>query len=179
MGLSILIDYKETAMIDMYDEEIEKALLVRMHEHQAAKQVAERKLAAARNVVVEEEEAIAHWQFAVEDYRKAHGLPARSTNPSPVLEAEFAHMGPTELVQYWADKYDDEVVVKDLAKVAVNAGVFPNYRHGSSTIYAVVKRKGFEKLGPGHFKRIHTSRKILVPSASSEPIVVSSSHKAN
>ncbi len=140
-------------MTDIYDERIEEAIASRLHEHEATKLVAERKMEAVRNEIAVEERAVEHWKFALEDYRKSHGLSPQSPSPSPVLEAEYSHMGPTELVQHWADKHGGEVVVKDLAKVGVNAGVFSSYRLGSSAIYAVVKRKKYVRVGPGHFKK--------------------------
>ena len=143
-------------MSDIYDEKIEQVFTSKLHEHEAATLAAERKMEAARNEMIEAEQAVEHWRFVLQDYRKSHGLSPQPPNPSPVLEAEYSHMGPTELVEYWANKHDGEVVVKDLTKVAVNAGVFSDKRHGASMIYAVVKRKGFKRIGPGHFKKADT-----------------------
>ena len=136
----------------MYDEKVEQAMLERLHACEAEKQVAERKLEAARIVVMEREEATAHWRFVLEDYRRVHDLPMQGPYHSPVLAEEYAHMAPTELVYYWASKHDGEVVVKDLAKISMEAGIFKEYRFASSSIYSVAKRKHFTKLGPGHFK---------------------------
>ena len=168
-------------MTGVYDENVEHAIRERLHEHEAAKQAAERRLIAAQNTIEEEDRAIANICFALEDYRKAYGLPPRSDKPSPVLGAEYSHLGPTDLVQYWAGKHGGEVIVKNLARVGIDAGMFPNLRHASSTIYAVLKRKRFEKVGPGHFKKMQTSmqpqegggKNIPLPVASSEPIIVS------
>ena len=140
-------------MAAIYDEKVEQAILELLHKHEAAKQAAQRKLLAAQSAIAMEDQAIAHLRFALEDYRGAHGLPSRPNTPSPVLEAEYSHLGPTDLVQYWADNHGGEVIVKDLARVAINAGMYPNYRQAASTIYAVLKRKPFDKVGPGHFKR--------------------------
>ena len=139
------------AMIDMYDERVEEVILSKLHDHEAARHSAERRLEAIRNEIMEEDRAVEHWRFVLQDYRKSHGLPVRPSNPSPVLEAEFYAKGPTELVQYWADRHEGEVVVKELAKVAFNAGLFSKYRNASSSIYAVVKRKGYKRVGPGRF----------------------------
>ena len=170
-------------MSDIYDEKMEQVIASKLHEHEATRLAAERKMEAARNEMFEAEQAVDHWRFALEDYRRSHGLPPRPLNPSPILEAEYSHMGPTELVEYWANKHDGEVMVKDLTKVAVNAGVFSDRRHGSSMIYAVVRRKGYRRIGPGHFKKMPTSmhtqegggKNISLPAASSEPIIVSAS----
>ena len=170
-------------MYDIYDEKIEKVITSRLHEYEAVKLAAERRMEAARHEITEAEEAVNHWQFVLEDYRKSHGLPSQASTPSPVLEAEYSHMGPTELVEYWANKHDGEVVVKDLAKVAVNSGVCSDRRIGASMIYAVVKRKGYTRIAPGHFKKMQTSmqtqdrsdKNIPMPVASSEPIIISAS----
>ena len=170
-------------MTGVYDENVEQAIRERLHEHEAAKQAAEQRLIVVQHTIEEADRAIAHISFSIEDYRKAHGLPPRSDKPSPVLSAEYSHLGPTDLVQYWADKHGGEVVVKELARVAKDAGMFPNYRQAASSIYAVLKRKSFEKVGAGHFKKIQTSmpiqngegKSIHLPVASSEPITVSAS----
>ena len=140
-------------MLDIYDEKMEQLIASRLHAYEAARLAAERNLEAARNEMIEAEQAAEHWRFALQDYRKSHGLPPQHPNPSPSLEAEYSHMGPTELVEYWADKHDGNVVVKDLINVAVDAGVFKKRRHGSSMIYGVVKRKGYSQVAPGHFKK--------------------------
>ena len=144
-------------MTDIYDENVEQAIRERLHEHEAARQAAEQKLLIVQHTIEEADRAIAHISFFLDDYRKAHGLPPRSDKPSPVLAAEYSHLGPTDLVQYWADKHGGEVIVKDLARVAINAGMFAQYRHAASSIYAVLKRKPFEKVSPGYFKRIENT----------------------
>ena len=136
----------------MYDEKVEQAILERLHECESEKQTVERKLESARFALVEKEEAIAHWQFALADYRKAHDLPMLPYH-NAVLSEEYAHMAPTELVYYWADKHNGEVIIKGLAKAAIAAGIFKNYRTASSSIYSVLKRKNLIKVGPGHFKK--------------------------
>ena len=161
-------DNKVTAMFDIYDEKIEQVITSKLHEHEAATLAAKRKMEAARNEMTEAEQAVEHWRFALQDYRKSHGLPPQPPNPSPVLEAEYSHMGPTELVEYWADNHGGEVIVKDLARVAMNAGMFAQYRLASSSIYAVLKRKPFKKVSPGCFQRIENThsgndRNIAIP----------------
>ena len=141
-------------MTSVYDERIEEVIASKLHEHQAAKAAAERKLEAARKEMIDAEQAVEHWMFVLQDYRKSHGLSPHPPSPNPFMEAEYSHMGPTELVQYWAYKHGGEVIVKELAKVAVNAGVASSYRLASSAIYAVLKRKNYVKVGPGHFKKL-------------------------
>ncbi len=140
-------------MFDIYDEKMEQLLRSKLHEHETAILTAERKMEAARNEMIEEEQAAEHWRFALQDYRKSHGLSPCPSSPSPVVEDEYSRMGPTELVEYWANKHDGEVVVKDLTNAAFAAGAFSDRRHGGSMIYAVVKRKGYKRVGRGHFKK--------------------------
>ena len=137
----------------VHDDKVEQAIVSRIHAHEAAKQAAERQLNAAREAVARAERAVSNWRFALEDYRTACGLPAKSDVVSPILANEYSAMGPTELVEYWAEKHDGLVVIKDLAKEGVKAGIFPTYRHGSSAVYAVVKRKAYDKVAPGCFRR--------------------------
>ena len=144
-------------MTGVYDENVEQAIRERLHEYEAARQAAEQRLITVQHTIEEVDRAIAHISFFLEDYRKAHGLPPRSDKPSPVLASEYSHLGPTDLVQYWADKHRGEVVVRELARVAVNAGMFAQYRHAASSIYGVLKRKPFEKVSPGYFKRIENT----------------------
>ena len=135
------------------DVDLEEIFVDKLYEHEHALRELEVRLAAIQEEMAEERKAVEHWTFAYTDYMKSRGLSPRNLTRNTVLEPEYAHMGPTELVQYWSDKHAGEVVVKDLAKVAVNARMFPNYRYASSSIYAVVKRKGFVKVGPGHFRK--------------------------
>ena len=136
-----------------YDQKVEQAIIARLYECEIEKQAAERKLEAARVIVMERDEAIAHWRFALGDYRKAHDLPVHTNYRSPVVAEEYALKTPTEFVYCWAEKHDGHVVVKDAAKAGIEAGIFMEYRIASSSIYSVAKRKNFTKLGPGHFQR--------------------------
>lgn len=137
--------------------DLEGIFVDKLYEHEHALRELEVRLAAIQEEMAEERKAVEHWTFAYTDYMKSRGLSPRDLTRNTVLEPEYAHMGPTELVQYWADKHDGEIVVKELAKAAVDARMFPNYRHASSSIYAVVKRKGFVKVGPGFFVRAKQS----------------------
>ncbi len=141
-------------MADVYDENVEQAMLARLHAHEADRQAAERRLANVRAVIEYAGQGIAHWQFVIDDYRKSCGLPSKAWLVSPILEETYSGMGPTELVLHWAGKHDGEVVIKDLAKESVKAGVFPTYRQASSAIYSVLKRKPFTRVGPGHFRQL-------------------------
>ena len=164
---------KEAIMndIEVYDEKVEQVILARLHKHKETKRSAEMKLYVIQREITEANEAIVHAEFFLDDYRKAHGLDPMVYVANQMISPEFAHMGPTDLVQYWANEHNGEVVIKDLSKVAVNAGIFPNYRNASSSIYAVVKRKGFKKVGPGHFKKMSQNNGHIesIPLANQRP----------
>jgi hypothetical protein len=165
---------KEAIMndIEVYDEKVEQAILARLRKHKETKLLAEMKLDTIQRELIEADEAFVHAQCFLDDYRKAHGLSPMSYATNQMIPSEFGHMGPTDLTQYWADGHDGEVVIKDIAKVAVNVGIFPNYRHASSSIYAVVKRKGFKKVGPGHFKKMQTSMQTQEQGGKNIPLPV-------
>ena len=145
----------------MFDAKVEQAMLERLHACEAELQGAEYKMEEVRRVVQEKEQKVAAWQSSIDDYRCAYDLPVQ-LDVSPVLSAEYSTMGPTELIRYWAAKHDGDVVVKDLARAAVSAGVFTSTRQASSNIYAVLRRKGYEKVGPGHYRQLSTQPAIFV-----------------
>ena len=141
-------------MITVYDEEVERTIRERLYAHEAAKQSAEREVVVAREVIEEEDEAISHLWFVLADYRRMHGLRACSGAVSPVLAAEYGHLGPTELVERWADGHGGEVRVKELAGICMDAGAaFRDVWSAYASVYAVLRRKNFVKLGPGRFAR--------------------------
>ena len=166
-----------------FDERVEQTLLELLHTYETAKRDAERKLMRAREEVEEKEQSIIHARFMIDDYRKQCGLPVQPSYRSPMLTDEYTNLGPTELVDSWADQHDGEVIVKELTQVGLAVGTFGKYRNGASAIYGVLKRKPYKKMAPGHFKKIHTSmpiqneddKNIPLPVVSSEPIIVSAS----
>ena len=163
-----------------FDEKVEQTLLGLLHTYETAKRDAERKLMRAREEVEEKEQSIIHARFMIDDYRKQCGLPVQPSYRSPMLTDEYANLGPTELVDSWADQHDGEVIVKELTQVGLAVGTFEKYRNGASAIYGVLKRKPYKKIAPGHFKKIQTSmpiqngnsENIPLPASSFEPIVV-------
>ena len=162
--------------IEVYDEKVEQVILARLHKHKETKRLAEMKLDAIQREITEANEAIGHAGFFLDDYRKAHDLPPMAYVANQMIPPDFARMGPTDIVQYWADNHGGQVIVKDLAHVVINAGMYPDYRHAASTIYAVLKRKPFDKVGPGHFKRqeFHTpvnGHSLPLPTAISMDVV--------
>ena len=137
----------------MYSKTVEQALVGYLVKHEKGKHRAEEKLIEARHEIEREDQAIAHWQFAIDEYRKDHRQPADKHCISPTLEEEYGRKTPTELVEHWANKHDGEVVVKELTRVGLRVGAFKKYRNGASSIYSVLKRRKYEKVGPGHFRK--------------------------
>ena len=168
-----------------FDEKVEQTLLELLYAHELERRDAERKLLRAREEVEEKEQAIIHARFMIDDYRKRCGLPVQIAHHNPMLNDEYANLGPTELVDCWADQHDGEVIVKELTHVGLAVGTFTKYQNGASAIYSVLKRKPFKKLSPGHFKKIQTQTSMLIqngdsenippPASSFEPIVVATS----
>ena len=166
-----------------FDEKVEQTLLELLYTYETAKRDAERKLIKAREEVEDKEQAMIHARFMINEYRKQCGLPVQTTHRSPMLNDEYANLGPTELVDYWADQHDGEVIIKELTHVGLAVGTFTKYRNGASAIYAVLKRKPYKKIAPGHFKKIQTSmplqngdgKNMPLPVANSDPIIVSAS----
>ena len=165
-----------------FDEKVEQTFLELLYTHELERRDAERKLIRAREEVEEKEQAIIHARFMIDDYRKQCGLPVQIAHRHPMLNDEYANLGPTELVDCWADQHDGEVIVKELTHVGLAVGTFTKYQNGASAIYSVLKRKPYKKLSPGHFKKNQTQTSMLIqngdseniplPASSFEPIVV-------
>ena len=138
----------------MYDELFVKTALKRLHELEQAKEAAQIRLTTAQAEINEVNEAIDAYRLVVNRERKEAGIPPKPFEHSPVLESEFKRLGPTELVEYRANKHDGNVVVKDLTKAALAAGKFKKYRNAYSAITSVLKRKNYEHVGEGHYRKI-------------------------
>ncbi len=144
---------KMTVQADMHSEAVIVELQALLRQQETERQAAERKMVEARDTVAANEQAIAHIQATIDMYREKHGLPIPKDEQDPVLASEYARMGPTALVKTWAGRHNGEVMVKDLTKVGLKAGVFQKYRNGSSSIYSVLKRGPYEQIKPGHFRQ--------------------------
>ena len=132
---------------------LEQALVEYLEKHEKVKQRAEERIIEARQQILDADQAIAHWQFVLDDHRKASGQPINKHCISPTLDEEYGRKTPTELVEHWANKHDGEVVVKELTRVGLRVGAWKKYRNGASSIYSVLKRKKYDKVGPGHFRQ--------------------------
>ena len=144
----------------MYTNTTEQDLIQLLQDCQTERQAAERKLQAARETLAEKEQAEQHCQFTLNHYRKMRGLP-QQLDPSPALSNEYSSMTPTEVVVHWAQKHDGLIVVKELVKDVVQAGMFANRRVAASNIYGVIKRKEYVKVEPGQY-RPPNSNPVLV-----------------
>ena len=132
----------------IYEEKVEAAIRERLHFHHAARQAAERRDADGEAEALEEEDAVAHLNFVLDDYRRLHGFRGRSGAVSPALAREYGHLGPAELVEYWASKHGGWVVVKELAAVAMDAGgAFRDDRSAYAQPVCGSEAKGFRE-GP-------------------------------
>ena len=145
----------------MYNEVVEREVLAKLREHEQAKQAAQRRITTAEAEVEEANQAIEAYRFVLNDYRKQAGISPMAFEHSSVLEAAFKHLGPTELVDYWARRHGGDVVVKDLTKAALAAGKFKKYRNAYSAITSVVKRKKYEYVGEGHYRKRSNGKEIF------------------
>lgn len=146
----------------MYDKAVERGVLETIHELQMARQRAERRLEADRQEFEEAGRGIASAEDFLKAYRRLNDQPVQ-VDPIPVPNQEYTRMGPVDLVEHWATLHDGEVVVKDLTKAALAAGVFTHYRNGSASIYSVLKRKKYERIGQGHFRKAEPSMNGQLP----------------
>ena len=138
----------------MYDEKVEQEAQAMLCDLERDKLAVEGKLMAARTAIEETDQAIMSVRLFLQHYIRRYGLPTQTAAVSPVIESEYAHMGPMEIVEDWAKKQDGEVVVKELIRIGLASGLFKKHHNASSSIYSVVKRKHYNRLGPGRFKKV-------------------------
>ena len=136
-----------TTLTTEYDGEFEQRLEAMVERHQAGLKAAQQKEQEARHESDEQEAAVAHWLWVLNDYRKEHDL-------SVLENGQYADLTPTEMFLDWADKHDGTVVVKELVDYAIGAGLFNGDRRlAHSAFPKAAKRKNFEKVRRGEYKR--------------------------
>ena len=109
---------------------------------------------SAQESIKKEDQAIEHMSFCLEEYRRECGMPARSENIVPALVDEYSHLRPVEVIHYWADRHNGDVIIKELTRTLRDAGVFTDPRAASATIHTAASRDAaFRKIKPGHFRK--------------------------
>ena len=153
----------------MSDIAWERETLSLLHDAEKEKRNAELALEKVRQTIQSKEQDILALRLALEHYRRKYGLPSDPI-PSTVADEEYGHLGPSAAVEQWADRHNDEVVLKELAGELLRTNVYKDYRVAYNSIYTVLKRSAhFKKTEPGHYKRSSSSTILLlnshVPSA--------------
>ena len=132
----------------------EQEILVMINDMEREKQAAQNTLEVARATIAEKEEELTASIAILKRYRKKHGLPTNLTDPNPEPISQYANLGPGRMIDLWATMHDGEVVVKEVVRVALDAGVYKHYRQAYSILQSTARRrKGYERVGPGHYRR--------------------------
>ena len=74
------------------------------------------------------------------EYRRKYEIARNSIDHNPVLESEYAHLRPSDIIQRWASKHDGHIVMRDLCRAMVAAGIYPEYQPAAATLYSVLRR---------------------------------------
>ncbi len=132
----------------------EQETLELIHDAETDKQRAEQRVESARHAVATKEQEIAALLLALDHYRRKHSLETPRVQHSPVIEAEYAHLTPPQILDHWAAKHDGEIIVVDLVNVVRAAGVYRNYSQAAGTLYSAIRRRpDIEKAAPGHYRQ--------------------------
>ena len=151
-----------------------------IHNLEAEKLDAERRVQVAQDNLAEKAQQLERWYRVLKEYRELHDLPSSDNDHSPILEDEYARLGPTEIIHYWANRHEGEVILKDLVKTVLRAGVYRDYKQAYNTLTSIVRRnKGYERVAPGHFRSRRNSQGMLVVSRPSVTTVFSHGRAAN
>ena len=122
---------------------------------------AERCLKLAEEAVRGKERNLETLKGALEVLQERNALPVAL--PLVVAHSEaisapvngYGSLGPTEMVERWAAEHEGNVVVKDVVKVAIQAGSYKHYRSAYNSLLSTVRRReDFEQIGPGRFRAI-------------------------
>ena len=117
----------------------EQDTLTLIHHAEREKRDAEEKLEQKRHTIAEKEQVIISLRTSLDYYRRENGLPI-VVDPSPAVEENYGHLGPTDIVAKWADKHNGEIVIKDLATELKRTHIYSVYNKAYNAIYTVLKR---------------------------------------
>ena len=130
----------------------EQETLMLIHDAEEEKHRAERRVESAKQDVQKCVVEVQALHATLERYRRKYGIPSGSIERSLVLEAEYSTLTPWEMCSRWAQKHDGNVIMKELCRDAVAAGMYKDYQQAAGTFYSLVSRKPeVEKRARGHY----------------------------
>ena len=134
-----------------------------LRDAERARQRAEQDIADAQARLAAAELDIDAIRLTIAVYRVKHSLP-NAPIPDASTHSQYAQLGPSAMVEQWADSHDGEFVLKDAASEMLKNGLFPNYRKAYNTLRTTVTRKRhFQQVGPGRFRKLMNGRQLAVP----------------
>ena len=129
----------------------EQETLMLIHDAEEEKRRAERRVESAKQDVQKCVVEVQALHATLERYRRKYGMPSGSIERSLVLESEYSTLTPWEMCRWWAQKHDGNVIMKELCRDAVAAGMYKDYQQAAGTFYSLVHRKQVEKRARGHY----------------------------
>ena len=115
-------------------------------------QTVEARLAGLREQLEVLQDKRDSWSKVLVLYLEEHGL-LLEEEPTSVLDI-YEKLGPSEMVERWADEHDGIVVIKELVNIAVASGAYRKRQSARNSLDSTIrKKKGFRWLAPGIFER--------------------------
>ena len=134
----------------------EQETVALLHDAEVQKRNADLALEKVLKEIQSIEQIIAGCRVTLEQYRKKYGY-TNGPIPSPIVDEEYGHLGPSAAVAQWAARHDGEVVIKELAGELLRTHTYKDYRVAYNSVYTVLKRDAnFTKVKPGRYKRMPT-----------------------
>ena len=126
------------------------------------------KVEVAKRAVELAEQRMAALKTTLGLYHQKYGIATNAIIPSKEMAAEYAGMNPQQMIEHRADMNDGTVIMNDLAKDTVAAGMFSSVVQARGTLYRRVARmSGFEKVTPGIYRLVKA--KSTISSNGKEP----------
>lgn len=137
-------------------EEQDKATFLRQMAEAAAQQAqdAESRLEEAAKDVEESRQRLMTWMGALRYYQEALGMPL-TCDDHLAPDLRYASIGPTEIIDLWADEHEELVVVSDVTTAVIaGGGPYKTRRKARTTVEGTIrKNRRFKWVKPGTWRR--------------------------
>ena len=139
--------------------ELETVELLRDIERE--RQRAEQDIVDAQLRLAASERNIEAIRVTLDAYRAKYKLPNEPI-PDTATQTEYAPLGPSAMVERWADSHEGDLILKVAAREMMQNGLFRNYNTAYNSLRSTVARKRhFSKVGPGVYRRVRRPEIII------------------
>ena len=129
---------------------LEREIKETIKDLEANKCQVKQRIARQYQTLEEVDRTLRSWYHALADHRRRFNLP---DEPDELDGIDYAALGPTAMVFEWAENHNGDVVIKDLTRRVLDAGLYRDYRSAYNTVRAPLERlENFSYVAPGHYR---------------------------